>query len=371
VSLVLSDEHLQLVASVRRFLDERSSSPDVRRTMATADGFDRDVWSVMADQLGLLGLNVPAALGGAGYSFLEQALVFEEAGRSLLCAPYFSNVALATQLLLGLADDPTAAELLQSTVTGSALIAVAMTEDNGRWDVEGIELQASRGADRFLLTGAKNYVIDGNIADLLLVPARAGADLSLFVVEAGAPGLSRTPLETLDLTRKQARVTFTQTPARLIGAEGGAGAALDHMLNVAAVALAMEQVGGAQRCLDMAVEYAKVRVQFGRPIGSFQAVKHKCADMLIAVEKARSAAYHASWTVDHAADELPVAASMAKALCSELFCEVAAQNIQVHGGIGYTWENDAHLYYRRAYSDAVLFGDAAYHRELLARRLGF
>ena len=194
--------------------------------------------------------------------------------------------------------------------------------------------------------------------------------MSLFAVEGSAPGLVRTPLATMDQTRKQARLEFSSTPARLIGQEGAAGPVVQHTLDLAAVALAAEQVGGAQRCLDMAVDYAKTRIQFGRPIGSFQAIKHKCADMLLEVESAKSAAYYGGWAAAEDSDELPVVASLAKSYCSEAYFHAASENIQIHGGIGFTWEHDAHLYFKRAKSSELLLGDPSYHRELLAQRIG-
>jgi alkylation response protein AidB-like acyl-CoA dehydrogenase len=213
-------------------------------------------------------------------------------------------------------------------------------------------------------------VIDGHTANLILVAARSGDGISLFSVEGDAAGLTRTPLTTMDQTRKQARLEFSGVPAKLIGAEGKGWDTLSRVLDLAAVALAAEQVGGAQKCLDMSVEYAKVRVQFGRPIGSFQAIKHKCADMLLEVESAKSAAYYAGWAAAELNDELPVVASLAKAYCSDAYFHAAAENIQIHGGIGFTWEHDAHLYFKRAKSSELLLGDPTYHRELLAQRIG-
>jgi alkylation response protein AidB-like acyl-CoA dehydrogenase len=214
------------------------------------------------------------------------------------------------------------------------------------------------------------FVVDGLVANLLLVVGRDPAGLSLFAVRPDAAGLVRTPLDTLDQTRKQARLEFVDTPARLIGPAGGALSGLARTLDLAAVALAAEQVGGAQRCLDAAVDYAKNRIQFGRPIGSFQAIKHKCADMLVEVESARSAAYYAAWTAEDDSAELPVVASLAKSYCSDAFVNAAAQNIQIHGGMGFTWEHPAHLYYRRAKSSELMLGDPAYHRELIIQRMG-
>ena len=221
-----------------------------------------------------------------------------------------------------------------------------------------------------MLNGHKSFVLDGHLADLILVVGRTSKGISLFGVKGDADGLTKTPLATMDQTRKQARLELVNTPAWLIGADGGAEAGLRKTLDLAAVALAAEQVGGAQHCLDSSVEYAKTRIQFGRPIGSFQAIKHKCADMLLEVESAKSAAYYAAWAAAEDSDELPVVASLAKSYCSEAYFHAAAENIQIHGGIGFTWEHDAHLYFKRAKSSELLFGDPAYHRELLAQRIG-
>ena len=209
-------------------------------------------------------------------------------------------------------------------------------------------------------------MLDGHVADLILVGAQADGGPSLFAVHGGADGLTRRPLETLDMTRKQAALELSATPARLIGAEGSAADVLERTLRHAVVALAAEQVGGAQRCLDMSVEYAKIRMQFGRPIGSFQAIKHMCADLLLEVESARSAAYYAAWAAQDGSDELPLVSSLAKAFCSEAYFRAAADNIQIHGGIGFTWEHDAHLYYRRAKSTELMLGTPEQHREIAA-----
>jgi alkylation response protein AidB-like acyl-CoA dehydrogenase len=296
--------------------------------------------------------------------------VFEEMGRALLCAPYFSAVALAANLLLATDDSEAKAAYLPGIAAGTTLATVALAEASGRWDEGGITLEATGSGSSWTLTGEKLYVLDGHQADLILVPARTATGVSIFAVERGANGLNTTALSTMDQTRKQARVTFEGTPARLVGAEGAGWAAVSKMLDLAAVALAAEQVGGAQRVLEMAVEYAKVRVQFGRPIGSFQAIKHKCADMLLEVESAKSAAYYAGWAAAEDNDELPVVASLAKSYCSEAYFHATAENIQIHGGIGFTWDHPAHLYFKRAKSSELLFGDPTYHRELLAQRIG-
>jgi alkylation response protein AidB-like acyl-CoA dehydrogenase len=338
--------------------------------METAEGYDPAVWSQMADQLGLQSLTIPEEYGGSGFSYVELIVVLEEMGASLLCAPYFSTVALAANAILTSGDESAMKDLLPGLASGETIGTLALTEDNGRWDFDGIGLEAKATGEGWVLNGHKSFVIDGHTANLILVAGRTPKGISLFGVKDDAAGLTRTLLPTMDQTRKQARIEFKDTPASLIGGDGGAAAGLSKTLDLAAVALAAEQVGGAQHCLDSSVEYAKTRIQFGRPIGSFQAIKHKCADMLLEVESAKSAAYYAGWTAADDSDELPVVASLAKSYCSEAYFHAAAENIQIHGGIGFTWEHDAHLYFKRAKSSELLFGDPTYHRELLAQRIG-
>jgi len=370
MNFAFSEEQDELRRSVRRFLEDRAPMSEVRRLMETTDGFDRSVWDQMANQLGLPSLIVPEAYGGAGFSFVELAVVLEETGAALVGVPLFASVAMAATALLACDDEPAKQDLLPGIASGEVTATVALSEDSGRWDLDGVTLAATASGSGWLLDGHKMFVLDGHTADLVLVAGRTPAGVSLFAVQGTASGLLRTPLATMDQTRKQARLEFSSTPARLIGEEGSAGPVLARMLDLAAVALAAEQVGGAQRCLDMSVEYAKNRIQFGRPIGSFQAIKHKCADMLLQVESAKSAAYYAAWAAADNSDELPVVASLAKSYCSEAYFHAAAENIQIHGGIGFTWEHDAHLYFKRAKSSELLFGDPAYHRELLAQRIG-
>ncbi len=370
MNFAFSEEQEELRRSVRRFLSDRSPVAEVRRLMETDEGFDRGVWGQMANQLGLQSLIVPEAYGGAGFSFVELVVVLEETGAVLFGGPLFPTVALATTALLASGDEAAKKDLLPGIASGDTIATVALTEDSGRWDLGGVTLAATESGGQWSLTGHKMFVLDGQNADLVLVAARTAAGVSVFAVDGGAAGLTRTPLATMDQTRKQARLDLSSTPGRLIGEDGGGGPMLSKMLDLAAVALAAEQVGGAQRCLDMSVEYAKNRIQFGRPIGSFQAIKHKCADMLLEVESAKSAAYYAGWAAAEDSDELPVVASLAKSYCSEAYFHAAAENIQIHGGIGFTWEHDAHLYFKRAKSSELLLGDPVYHRELLAQRIG-
>ena len=370
MNFAFDEEQEQLRAMVRDFLTDKSPESEVRRLMETEEGFDPTVWAQLSGELGLTGLAIPEEYGGAGYGFVEVGIVLEEAGRALLCAPYFSTVVLAATALLQSGDEAAKKDYLPGIASGEVRATLAITEESGRWEPDAVEVTASGSGDSWTLTGTKSYVLDGATADLLLVTARTPAGISLFAVPADASGLTRTSLGTLDLTRKQARVEFAGTPARLVGTDGQAAALLTSVLDVAAIGLAAEQVGGAARVLEMSVDYAKIRVQFGRPIGSFQAIKHKCADMLLEVESAKSAAYYGLWAVASGSDEVPMVASLAKAYCSDAYMHCAAENIQIHGGIGFTWEHPAHLYFKRAKTDQLLFGDPTYHREQLAQRVG-
>ena len=361
-----SADGAQLRAAARGFLTRTATEAEARRLMATDAGYDEALWRRMASELGWQGLAIPERYGGAGYGCAEMSIVCEEMGRALLCAPFLSSVALAATALTESGDEDAQARYLPGIASGDLVATVAISGEDGA--PEGADLTAARGGGGWVLRGHAPFVLDGHVAGLLLVPARADGAVSLFAVDAGASSVRRTPLESMDQTRKLASLSFDGTPARLVGASGDGARVLSRVLDLAAVALAAEQVGGASRCLDMAVEYAKTRVQFGRPIGSFQAVKHKCADMLVALESARSALYGA---IRHAVTDdagLPVSASMAKTLCSEAYLNVATENIHVHGGIGFTWEHPAHLYFRRAKSDEMLLGTPTYHRRRFARR---
>ena len=360
---------------VRSFMDAKSTEEDVRTLMDTESGYDTAVWAQMGGELGLQGLHIPEQFGGQGYGFVELAIVFEEMGRKLLCAPYFATVALAANAILNAGTNDEKAALLPGIASGETIGALAFTEANGRWDADGITMVAKGSGSDWTLDGEKMFVIDGHNADLIVVVARTegttGEDgISFFTVAGDAAGLTRTPLATMDQTRKQARLEFKGVKATPLGAPGAGWAALSKTLDQAAVCLSNEMVGGAQFVLDMSVEYAKVRVQFGRPIGSFQAIKHKCADMLLEVESAKSAAYYSAWAAAEDNEELPVVASLSKAYCSDAYFHSTAENIQIHGGIGFTWEHPAHLYFKRAKSSEILLGDATYHRELLAQRIG-
>ena len=370
MNFAFTEEQEELRSTIRAFLEAKSSEADVREQMETDNGYDEAVWSQMAEQMGLQGLHIPEEYGGSGFGYVELGIVLEEMGRALLCAPFFSSVVLAANTLILSDDEDAKQKYLPGIAMGETIATVAFTEPSGKWDEAGITMEASGSDGSYTLSGEKSFVLDGHTANLIIVAAKTGAGTSLFAVDGDAEGLTRTALSTMDQTRKQAKLEFSNTPATLIGSEGSGWSVLEQMLDLAAVGLAAEQVGGAQCVLDMAVEYAKVRVQFGRPIGSFQAIKHKCADMLLEVESAKSAAYYGMWCASEMNDELPSTASLAKAYCSEAYFHATAENIQIHGGIGFTWEHPAHLYFKRAKSSELLFGDPTYHREQLAQRIG-
>ena len=374
MEFAFTDEQDQFRSVVQRFLRDRSPPAAVRRLMETDDGFDPVVWKQLADDLALTGIHIPEAYGGAGFGPVELGIAMEEQGRALLCAPYFSSCVLSASAIFNSATQDQKAALLPAIAAGDVRAALAITEGNGRWDAAGVQTVATRGADGWVINGSKRYVIDGCTAQTLVVVARSAdsdgaAGLSLFIVDPGAAGVSRTPLATLDATRKQARIDLKRAPAELLGEAGAGAAALSRTLDHAAIALANEMVGGAQALLDSAVAYAGMRVQFGRAIGSFQAIKHKCADMLLDVELAKSGAYYAAQAAADGDPQTPYLASLAKAAAADAYMRTAANTIQIHGGIGFTWDHDTHLWFKRAKSSEVLLGDPSYHRELMLQRL--
>jgi alkylation response protein AidB-like acyl-CoA dehydrogenase len=362
----------ELRDAVRGFLAAKSPESAVRAAMETDLRHDPALWEQMARQLRLQGLAIPAEYGGDSFGLTELGVVLEEMGAALLCSPFFATVVLAAQALLVSGDEAACGRYLPPIAAGQTIATLAAAEGAASWDPAMVSTRAERvpGDGGWVLTGTKNFVIDGALADLVLVVARTTAGPGLFAVHRGAPGLHAEQMTTLDATRAMAALTFDRVPADLIGAEGQAGRLMSQVLDVACVALAAEQAGGARRCLEMSAEYARTRYQFGRPIGSFQAVKHKCADMLVRVELAEAAAREAARLADDGAAEFPVAAAVAHICCSQAYVLAATENIQVHGGIGFTWEHPAHLYFRRAKSGELLFGGPAVYHERLLDRLG-
>jgi alkylation response protein AidB-like acyl-CoA dehydrogenase len=343
--------------------------------MAKAEGYDPAVWRQLSEELSLPGIHIPEQYGGAGFGMVELCIVTEELGRALLCAPYFSTTVLATNAILNAGTEAQKSSLLPDLASGARLATLAVTELNGNWDPLGIEVVATPAADGYLLDGVKSYVVDGHVADLLVVAARlpktVGREgLALFTLKADSRGVERRLLESMDPTRKLARIDFHGAHADLLGIIDDGAKPIIRTLNQAAIALANEMMGGAEALLDSAVDYAKLRVQFGRTIGSFQAIKHKCADLLLEVELAKSAAYYAAQAAAIEDPEWPALASLAKAAASETYLHTAAECIQIHGGIGFTWDNDTHLWFKRAKSSEVFLGLPSYHRELLMQRWG-
>ena len=363
---VFTDEQNQLRRAVRRFCAENYDEATVRRLMESDPPFDPKVWRRLGTELGVLGLSVPESDGGAGGSLVDQAVAVEEFGASLACGPVFGTVMLAVPALVAAFDAPYRDELLAHLVDGTRTAAFAIAGDAASFDPQSVTVRVDSTDDGTSLSGTAERVVDAGAADDLLVAARGTDGVALYAVDTRAPGVQRVPLVTLDLTRPQATVALSGAPARLVAGPDEAQRVVQHALQVGCALLAVEQVGAAQHLLNLALDYAKSRWQFGRPIGSFQAVKHRLADMLVDLEHARSTAYHAVWALSDGSDDAALATAIAQATCSAAFSRIAADTIQVHGGIGFTWEHQAHLYFKRAATDAALLGTAEQHRTRVA-----
>jgi len=360
--------------SARDFLAKECSSKVVRKLMDSQDAYDSALWRKMAD-LGWTALGIPEEYGGVG-SFLDLVVVLEEAGRALLPGPFFATMGLAVPALIEGGTEAQKKEVLGAIAQGTARATLALTEPSGRWDASAVTLSAKPSGGGWLLDGVKLFVPDAEAADYMVVAARTrgeGEDgVSLFLVKGRPDGMTVASLKTLDMTRRWSEVRFDGVKldgASLMGSPHNAWPRLKRSLDWATAALCAEMVGGTQKVLETSTEYAKTRHQFGKPIGIYQAVSHKLADMLVLSESGRSATYYAAWAVDADAPDRSLAASMAKAYVSDAYRKVAGDGIQVHGGIGFTWEHDMHLYFKRAKSSEVTLGDATYHRELVAQSL--
>ncbi len=362
-----TSEQEEFRAILRRFLEDKSPPTVVRRMMETEAGWDRESWREINQQLGLSAVHIPEAYGGQGFGFVELGIVLEEMGRALLCAPFFASTVLAATAIMNAGTEAQKRALLPGIASGETIATLAFTEPNGRWDADGIETRVS---EAYRLDGVKSFVVDGHTADLIVVVARGDKGLSFFTVAGDAPGLTRRPLKVMDPTRKLAVLEFRGVAAELLGEDGGGDAPFARTMLQAAVCLANESVGGAERLRESALEYANLRVQFGRAIASFQSMKHKQADMLCDVELAKSAAYASASAAAEDDAELPALASLAKATACEAYMQTAIHTIQIHGGIGFTWDNDTHLWFKRAKSSEVFLGDPTYHRELMMRAWG-
>ncbi|MET0703060.1 MAG: acyl-CoA dehydrogenase family protein [Mycobacterium sp.] len=370
MALITTAEQEELRSVIRDFLKRYSTEADLRKQIDHDPGYDTQAWRTAAEQIGMQALAIPEELGGAGVGFDELAVVMEETGRFLFTGPVLPSVVLGATLLLRSGDEQACKRHLPGIADGSVVATVAVSEDQALWAESDVTVIATDEDSGWFLDGTKGFVLSGAEAGLILVAARAPRGVSLFAVEAGAEGLSVEQQPVMDLTRRLAAVSFERCPAVLVGEEGAGWATIEATFNTAIVALACEQVGGAAAVLDATVDYLKVREQFDRPIGSFQAIKHRCADMLVELESARSAAAYASAAVAAGADDAALAASIAKVYCSQAFYHIAAESIQMHGGIGFTWEHPAHLFFKRAKSSEVLFGNPSAHRERIARLIG-
>ena len=365
-----TEEQDEFRSVLRRFLEDRSPTTEVRRLMATDTGWERERWSQINAELGLTAVAIPEAYGGHGFGVSEQCIVLEEMGRALLCAPYFSSTVLAASAILNAGTEAQKQALLPAIASGETIATLAFTEGNGRWDNAGVAMQASLNGSGYKLDGVKSFVLDGHTADLIVVLARKPGSvgdqgLSLFTVAADAAGLERHLLTSVDETRKLAQLNFIGVEAELLGDEGGAARPMSKTLVQVAICLANEMVGGADRLREDALAYVQMRMQFGRSIASFQVTKHKAADMLTDVELAKSAAYYAAAAFDEGDADIVSVASLAKIAASEAYMQTAIHSIQMHGGIGFTWDNDTHLWFKRAKSSEVFLGDPNHHRELM------
>ncbi|MED5260970.1 MAG: acyl-CoA dehydrogenase family protein [Myxococcota bacterium] len=373
-----NEEQLELREVARGFLADHSGSEQVRAGMASELGYDPQLWKQIGSELGWTSVAIPEEYGGLGFGTVELVALLEVMGESLVCSPFFASVGLAANAILVAGEEGQKQALLPGIAEGDTRATLAFSEARGGWSADSVSTTFEETDNGFLLEGTKRFVPDGHVADLLVVVARrkgtSGQEgIALFAVPATSPNLSRQRLPTMDSTSRQAEIQLdgveVSSDARL-GGESSSWEAVAQALDIAGICLAAEQTGGAQRCLDLAVEYAKEREQFGRPIGSFQAIKHKCADMMVQVESARSAVYYAACAAAQGNAELPVVASVAQATASDAFFGCAGDAIQIFGGVGFTWEYDIQLYFKRARSSAVLLGDATYHRELVAQRIG-
>ena len=372
-----SEEQEMLRDVTRRFLANECPTSFVRKMMEDDSAHATEMWKKVAEQ-GWLAILIAEAHGGVGGSFLDMVVILEEMGRALLPGPFFATALLGTPAIIAGGSDAQKRAMLPGVAAGESTLSLALAEKSGRYDAGGVSLAATPKGGDFLLSGEKLFVPDAHVADQLVVVARTGQGsatedgISVFVVDAKAPGVTITQLKTVDMTRRQCHVAFQDVAVsgdQVLGKVGAGWPIVQRTLDQALAGLCAEMVGTGQQALDMAVAYAKERVQFGKPIGSFQAVKHKCVDMMVQVENARSLTYYAAWTVDENVPEARQAVPMAKAYCSDMCKTVTSEAIQVHGGIGFTWEHDMHLFYRRGLASEAAFGSAPVHREVVAQEL--
>lgn len=365
----LTETQQTLKNTVRKFLSAECPGAEVRRLMETDTAFDASLWTKMAEQ-GWTGMLIPEQYGGFGMGMVEMAATLEEMGRALLPGPFFSTVVMAGTLIEQAGDETQKQKYLGAIARGEAKVTVAFLEDPPAWTPQSVQLKARTAGGGYVLDGTKLFVPDAAVSDSIILIARLEGELALFILARDTQGVAIRPMHSIDLTRKVYEVQFDGVRVASDGMLASGAAAVQALGRARAMATAgivAEMTGGMQRLLDLTVEYAKTRKQFGRPIGQFQAVQHQCADMLVYTESSRSAAYYAAYAIQEGIPEAPLAVSVAKAYASEAYRETGNRAIQVHGGMGFTWENEAHLFYRRAKVSEQMFGDTAFHREQLAK----
>ena len=365
-----SEEQEEFRSFLRRFLEEKSPTTEVRRLMATDAGWEKEQWRKVNTELGLTAIAIPEEYGGQGFGLSEQCIVLEEMGRSLLCAPYFSSAVLTANAILYGASEEYKKKCLPEIASGDLTASLAFTEETGAWDISSMSMCAEKTENTYRLTGVKSFVLDGHMSDLIIVLAKVNDNsgsqrLALFSVDSTATGLTKNLLNSTDQTRKLAKLMFTDVEATCISSEDDVTEAMQKTFLKSCIGLSNEMVGGAERLREDTLEYVKMRMQFGRSIASFQVTKHKATDMLADVELAKSAAYYAAAAFDDGESDIAATASIAKASASEAYMQTAINAVQMHGGIGFTWDNDTHLWFKRAKSSEVFLGTADFHRELM------
>lgn len=374
MDFTLTSEQEMLKKSARKFLNSNFTSDYVRKMWENSQGYEPEMWAQIAE-LGWMGLTIPEEYGGLGLTFRDLGLILHEMGRLVMPGPFFSTVVLATELIKMAGSEEQKANYLERIASGKLIATVALYEEDVEWGAEGIKLTATRKGDNYSLLGKKLFVPDAYSADLIIVAARtenqveAGEGISLFLVDPQTEGVEIELLPTMDQGRKLCAVSFLNaifSSEEVLGEVGKGWSAIETMLIRANIALSLEMLGGGEKVLEIATEYAKIRIQFGQPIGSYQAIKHKCAEMLLQVESARSIAEYAAWTVDGNPQEVSKAASIAKTYVGNMYRKSAAATLQILGGIGFSWEHDIHLFYKRALASEAMFGDTVFHLELLA-----
>ncbi|MBC2726635.1 acyl-CoA dehydrogenase family protein [Desulfosporosinus sp.] len=374
MDFTLTIEQEMLRQSARKFLNTNFTSDYVREMWENTQGYEPEMWTKIAD-LGWMGLTIPEEYGGLGLTFRDLGVILHEMGRVVMPGPFFSTVVLATELIKMAGSEAQRSNLLEKIASGKLIATVALYEEEVEWGADGIKLSATKNGESYSLLGTKLFVPDAHCADLIIVAARTqkhvdvNEGISLFLVDPQAEGVKIERLPTMDHGRKQCAVSFLNTTVssnEILGEVGKGWIILEKMLTRANIALGLEMLGGGEKVLEIATEYSKVRVQFGQPIGSYQAIKHKCAEMLLQVESSRSIAEYAAWTVDGNPHEESKSASLAKTYVGNMYRKAAAATLQILGGIGFSWEHDIHLYYKRALASEAMFGDTVFHLEHLA-----